>query len=150
MSIILSVLTNVSCGEACWHAKEETCRCSCGGKNHGILLQGGKEQPIRQSKISGKRYELKAVGLFSEIYNQCKELLSTFPPYRIDPIMQDGVEIMRYTYTWKPEDCGPYVCRPASKAQCVLWKELSEYKGLSEYEFYKNKPYMLWQEIKTT
>lgn len=32
-----SILTDATCGEACWTAKEELCKCSCGGHNHGCL-----------------------------------------------------------------------------------------------------------------
>ena len=29
-------LTNAPCTAKCWHAEEDVCRCSCGGKHHGI------------------------------------------------------------------------------------------------------------------
>ena len=67
MSIMLAVLTDRSCGEACWHAKEEVCRCECGGINHGILLKDGATQPSRHSKIDGKAYQLIAVGDYRTI-----------------------------------------------------------------------------------
>jgi hypothetical protein len=55
-----AVLTGSTCGDACWHAREEVCRCSCGGANHGILNRGGC-QPVRNSKVSGEFFELVAV-----------------------------------------------------------------------------------------
>ena len=55
-----AILTGSTCGDACWHAREEICRCSCGGVNHGILNQGG-ERPQRTCKIKGHFYELVAV-----------------------------------------------------------------------------------------
>ena len=57
---ILSILTGHTCGEACWHAKEEVCRCSCGGLNHGIL-NDGSIRPERTSKKNGDLYILAGV-----------------------------------------------------------------------------------------
>lgn len=59
-ALIMGVMTGSTCGDGCWHAREEVCRCSCGGTNHGILNRGG-EQPGRTAKIGGEFYELVAV-----------------------------------------------------------------------------------------
>lgn len=53
-------LTGSTCGDSCWHAREDICRCSCAGKNHGILTQGGTA-PVRNSKVKGEFFELVAV-----------------------------------------------------------------------------------------
>lgn len=58
--LAFAILTSSTCGDNCWHAREEVCRCSCGGRNHGILTQGGT-QPERNGKIDGNPYELIAV-----------------------------------------------------------------------------------------
>ena len=55
-----ALLTGSTCGDLCWHAREETCRCSCAGRNHGILKRGGA-QPNRTAKIGGEFFELVAV-----------------------------------------------------------------------------------------
>jgi hypothetical protein len=65
-ALIMAVLTGSTCGEACWHAAEDVCRCSCGGKNHGILKNGG-ERPERTCKIQGRFYRLGAVGTWLDI-----------------------------------------------------------------------------------
>ena len=57
---MLAILTAQTCGDACWHAKEEICRCSCFGKNHGILNKGGS-QPGRTCRIDGNLYELVSI-----------------------------------------------------------------------------------------
>ena len=41
-----SMITGHTCGDACWHARDIECRCSCGGRNHGIMARGG-DQPER-------------------------------------------------------------------------------------------------------
>lgn len=55
--VLRAISTGSTCGDMCWHAREDTCRCSCGGANHGILLVGDK-RPQRTCKIDGAFYEL--------------------------------------------------------------------------------------------
>lgn len=57
---LVAILTGHTCGEACWHAREDICRCSCGGKNHGIL-NNGQPRPERTCKKAGKFYVLAGV-----------------------------------------------------------------------------------------
>jgi len=57
---LFSIITGHTCGDACWHARELVCRCSCGGVNHGILNTGGK-RPQRTCKIDGNFYELAGI-----------------------------------------------------------------------------------------
>ncbi len=59
--ILEALLTEATCSEACWTAREDSCRCSCGGKNHGCLRTADGVRPIRNCKMDGERYELKAV-----------------------------------------------------------------------------------------
>ena len=56
-----NVYTETTCCEKCWYAKEEICRCQCGGRNHGILRQDGAVQPIRTRRVKAYRYQLEAV-----------------------------------------------------------------------------------------
>jgi hypothetical protein len=56
----IAILTAATCGHGCWHAREDVCRCSCGGQNHGILGRGG-ERPTRTCRIQGALFELVAV-----------------------------------------------------------------------------------------
>jgi hypothetical protein len=69
-----SILTESTCGEACWHAREKICRCSCGGKNHGILNDPSGRQPDRVAKIAGFPYVLKAIGEWDAIMEQAAEI----------------------------------------------------------------------------
>ena len=55
---MITFLTEHSCGPNCWEAREEVCRCSCGGRNHGCMRTGTGECPKRQAKIDGVLYEL--------------------------------------------------------------------------------------------
>ena len=56
----VSIVTTATCGDGCWHAREDVCRCSCGGRNHGILCRGGA-MPKRTSRADQSLYELVAV-----------------------------------------------------------------------------------------
>jgi hypothetical protein len=69
----MAVLTGTTCGAACWYAREDICRCSCGGANHGILVTGD-EQPRRNCLIKGTRYVLGMVGS----YLDCDRAISGF------------------------------------------------------------------------
>ena len=55
------IFTDATCGDACWHAREDICRCSCGGRNHGILRSAKGTRPARTRRIRTDRYELAAV-----------------------------------------------------------------------------------------
>jgi len=41
-----------ACGPACWEAREEVCRCSCGGVNHGIHRHDGECKHDTHGQVS--------------------------------------------------------------------------------------------------
>lgn len=55
--------TGTTCAVQCWMAREPDCRCSCGGRNHGILLTEDGERPRRNCTILGTRYVLGTLAL---------------------------------------------------------------------------------------
>jgi hypothetical protein len=144
-----AVLTEQTCGEACWHAKEEICRCSCGGKNHGVLRAAEGEQPIRACKIDGIRYELLAVGPGREMRSQVNTLLRELPPHTVTPVHGcNGVDAV-YKYFWKETDKGsPFRMKPATPIQAHHWPELSAYANLDLFDFrVKVCPALIWKRI---
>ena len=52
-----------TCNLACWMAREDVCRCMCGGENHGIMRDGVGEQPGRYCQRKGVQYELQEMYL---------------------------------------------------------------------------------------
>lgn len=56
-----AILTNQTCGDACWKAREDICRCSCAGENHGIYRRDPSAQVQRTRRIRGGWYALVAV-----------------------------------------------------------------------------------------
>ena len=51
-----AVLTDQTCGDACWRAREDICRCSCAGAHHGCLRSASGEAPARTRQVKGRRY----------------------------------------------------------------------------------------------
>ncbi len=66
----VAIVTAATCGENCWIAAEDTCRCSCGGRNHGVLRSGNGQRPERTARIQGQMYRLVAVGTSGEIWTE--------------------------------------------------------------------------------
>ena len=127
----VAFLTEITCGEACWHAKEDICKCSCNGKNHGILKTADGEQPIRQSKIDGSRHELLAVGTRSELMEQESALYKAIGK----------------SSSWHKGFLGEYSLKYATPVQCERWAELSAFAGLEQRDFYIKSPSLLWKKI---
>jgi len=118
-----SFLTGSTCGDACWHAKEEVCRCSCGGKNHGILLKGDNQQPLRTRKIDGQFYELVAIIPYPG-KDQC--FMDSIKKERaeINNVLDDrfpGISQCAYG-AWRREKYMPVLSRKVTDAQAT-WTE---------------------------
>lgn len=139
---IVAMLTGSTCGEACWCAAEDVCRCSCGGKNHGIFRRGG-DRPKRTSKIDGTVYELTAVGE-REVYADADKVNRSVG-YREVVRIDDN---LTYHYWWHENDKGaPARVKPATRSQIAKWDELTAWRGLNESDLYHKKPYLLWVKV---
>lgn len=129
--------SHITCGQSCWYARDEDCKCSCGGKNHGVLKDGENEQPARMRQVNGTTYYLQAVGNRIELMQLINSLLPTI--------------------TGKPNaNAGHYDCNPAKKgnplmlnyatfAQAQKWSELSQWSHLTKDELYFESPALLWR-----
>ena len=128
--LINAVLTNHTCGEGCWYAREKVCRCSCGGKHHGCLLDGGTARPVRTSRIDGLTYELVAVGMYADLYRQAENACIVAGVHKV---------IGPFKYYWSPTEKGsPIRLKKASGAQMGSWKELA---GCD------SRTYLLWRFV---
>ena len=76
---ILAMITEATCGDSCWTAREDICKCSCNGINHGCLNSPGGLQPNRTSKIDGYRYELKSIGAYSDLLDITEKINKKVP-----------------------------------------------------------------------
>ena len=132
--VVMAVLTSQTCGEPCWHAREDVCRCSCGGRNHGCLLNVGGKQPVRATKIDGQPHELLAVGNYRDMDNEAVRLNT-----------EAGIKF-RYAHTAR-ENFGenpPIKMRKATQAQVAKWAELTAYRA-PESLITLGEPYLLWK-----
>lgn len=113
---VIGFLTGTTCGEACWHAREAVCHCSCGGRNHGCLTDGGV-RPERSARIQGHRYILKGVG-YEDLDKPAQEFNTAHGE--------------RYLYAHTATDrfnAGvPAKLRTATEAQVEKWEELSGFR----------------------
>lgn len=155
MTPLVAFLTEATCGEACWEAREDVCRCSCGGKNHGCMRTADGVRPTRNAKLDGSRYELKAVG--SNLYAEAEATNKANGPYRSEDIRQDGKVIYTYHYWWHETDRGaPARLKPATKDQLARWPELAaaraELQALKDAGncaavYMRAWPYLLWVKL---
>lgn len=156
---LMAILTSTTCGEPCWHAREEVCRCSCGGRNHGCLANGGA-RPQRTAKIDGHRYKLSAVGLSETLTPLAQEMngrqlraverpsfvidgvdsdYSTTPPRKFTreewlSARADSSPgrcfVSQYHYRWTATDTGaPARIKTSTAQQLAGWAELSGWKS---------------------
>lgn len=141
---MIAVFTSQTCGEACWHAREDVCRCSCGGKNHGCLSHGG-ERPERTAKIGGERYKLIGVGKHKDLYADACRINREAGYKALDkPSLVtncDGESSWhQYYYTWCTTDNGAPARLKTASAQQRNWSELAGWKDEREV-------YLLWERI---
>lgn len=139
----LAVFSDITCGEACWHAREDVCRCECGGKNHGCLRTADGVQPVRTCRIAGERYELAAVGWHGELFATAKRTNEAGWKY-IDRGMPDHP----YHYSWRETDDGaPMRLKTAPMPAVASWPELLAYREHPDYLNRVRTIYCLWRKI---
>lgn len=115
---MINHLTGHTCGDACWHARELVCRCSCGGVNHGILNNGG-DRPQRTCQLDGNLYELAGiVSTWSECDVSRKEIQDERFP---------GLDWTGYG-DYREEKMQPVVDRKISDTQ-ARWPEVAAIAG---------------------
>jgi hypothetical protein len=142
----VAILTTQTCGETCWHAAEDVCRCSCGGRNHGCLTIDGAVRPVRTAKIDGERYALAGVGLRSDLIESAKAIngsqwrsvesaqtciesrIGDFTEAEVAQARASGLKVWfsQYRYHWNETDAGaPARMKYATRDQLAKWSELS-------------------------
>ena len=145
----VSIITNQTCGEACWHAAEDVCRCSCGGANHGCLTVAGASRPVRTAKIDDERYTLIGGGLRNELLESAKAIngrqwrsvepaqcaigseVANFTAEQIAAARAEGKSVWfsQYHYMWRETDAGaPARLKFATREQLAKWPEMSGWR----------------------
>ena len=129
-----AILTEATCADACWQAREDVCRCSCGGRNHGIARHGGRADRTR--RVGPMRYRLMAI-VGSEgprDSRRSRELRAAEAARALDaPPCSYGGKVTRYgrahvmrTFWQEP-----------TPEQIERWPELEPYRG-------QPRPFLVW------
>jgi hypothetical protein len=140
MTLLEIVLTETTCGEACWKAREDVCRCSCGGKNHGCAKTADGVKPDRTAKIDGFRYILKAVGrpYYDGLNKQARDINQASPKHINN--------FSNFSYPYRHTEKGaPARIKRATNVQVAKWPELQAYQNAT----YRDWPYLLWVKIES-
>ena len=122
---VMTILSGHTCGEACWHARDEVCRCSCGGANHGIL-NNGSVRPERTSKKDGHFYIIAGIApSYREANKMLTEYLSEHFP---------GIDLCAYG-NYRDMSTMPVISRKASASQ-LKWPEVQAIQVADRQEKY--------------
>ena len=111
---MIGIMTDATCGLACWSAREQDCRCSCAGKNHGFMRGGSGEQPRRTCKIDGRRYVLGAVGKVASTGDRWR--------YEARETLREKYGVA-YNGSYRMIPSSLFVARLASPRQAETWPE---------------------------
>jgi hypothetical protein len=150
-TILQAMVTEQTCGDACWHAREDICHCSCSGKNHGCLRTEDGQQPNRTRKIKGGMYQLIAVE--SIIEGSCRAE-TTHPIYQLErDIDNNAIEAKLFEY-YELKGCKSYCTKPlpvyvksSTDGEIKRWPELSQWLNKTELELLCHKPLTVWVRI---
>lgn len=142
---MIGIFALTACGPACWEAKDDVCRCSCGGAHHGI--HRNKNQSCadlkRQMVYGGFIFELRDVakpidrgsGIFGPdtcFNGEARELNE-----------QAGIKFY-FAHTSR-NHFGEFpvaIVRTPTDAQIAKWPELAEWRGKVSPLY--GKPSILW------
>ena len=136
-----AMMTDATCGDACWAAREDICRCSCGGNNHGITRTANGVAPVRTRRVKDHRYQLLAVESYIsgpghariESLRPMEKLESAVNGAAVDAGLFD-----KYASTWPDTPAWPCILRLASASNVKGWPELAAWRGAN------SRPYVAW------
>ena len=131
------ILTEATCGEACWQAREDVCRCSCNGKNHACL-RGQDRRPERTRKLNGHLYQLVAVSAYREgsCLAEIEEPIDKTKAAFLVKVFAAGLW-ERYKYDSTPGY--PAKVKTASESEVARWPEFAGWRTVKGW-----RPVGLW------
>ena len=145
--MLAAILTGQTCGEACWEAREDVCRCSCGGVNHGVLRDAtGGVRPVRTRKINGHFYALARV----EPHGGSASVVTMRPMEDLAKTIERAVlaaGVYKYWQLARSDTPIVYPCflKTVSYAEVQRWPELAAWRqGLQPTDHSGFRPLVLW------
>lgn len=136
---VTAELTLTTCSIACWMAREESCRCSCGGRSHGVLLQDGAEQPRRNSMIQGHRYVLGAIEAGRAASRLSWDFRATLDRATYGRLLRTGGSMMPL----ENEPGSVVWIKKASAAQLAKWPEVAEWsEGVYQQQITRHREFI--------
>jgi hypothetical protein len=140
---IYQAITESTCGEACWQAREDICRCSCGGKNHACL-RGQDQRPERTRKLNGFMYQLVAVEAPGASCIAVGERPLTDLARTVMTAASEGGLWPRYKYASTPGY--PVKIKTASESEVARWPELAAFRDGTAWglDFVPWRPATVW------
>ena len=147
---IAATTTMTTCGEACWRAREDVCRCYCGGANHGVLRSGNGERPTRTRRVGRHVYELEAVFGGTSGDRDAHKYITEILEARGVQYAYHVAGNANISNEWADSHKdNPYRFAPASKSAVKSWPELSAYRDSLEddWAWYRRRPYCVWRRV---
>ena len=142
---LMAILTESTCADPCWYAREDVCRCSCGGRNHGVLLQDGAERPARTKKVGRYRFQLVGIAINHHgAIDAVRELYDAIGERRpASDSLRPG---------WG--EPGRYCSAGATEREADKWPELEPYRdwyklqpGEAPINAHDRRPYLIWERV---
>ena len=121
---LLTAITEATCGMACWAAREDVCRCSCAGQNHGVVDRGS--QPERTRKLNGWLYQLVAVETPGASCIAVGERPLRDLKWHVMKGVSEAGKRERYQYDSTPGY--PVKIKVASEGEVNRWPELASFR----------------------
>jgi len=145
---VLGVLTGETCGDACWHAREDICRCSCGGKNHGCLRTADGVQPVRTRRIGGRMYRMVAVESYALRMAPGAAPICSIRPMEDTKDVWDAKVRQQHLAptkerTWNDSGIEAVVMKIATKDETARWPELAAWREYP-YAGWYDRPLVIW------
>ena len=141
--ILQAIRTEQTCGDACWKAREDICRCSCAGRNHGCLRGKDGEQPARTRRVKEYFYQLAAVSAYDgksclADMNRPIHLLERQINKRA---IATGIieERTLWSKSWHKDIAFPVLVKTASEDEVNRWPELAAWREAGGW-----RPLTLW------
>lgn len=132
---MLNLIRHGTCNTACWEAREDVCRCMCGGRNHGITRHGG-ERPGRYCQRKGVAYTLEAITVGRSAYSEAERM--------VDSLRESQPKIAKYGYHYWDEG---YAFAQSVPPNARKWPEVIAVAPAVETWGSDGDIYLVWRRI---